>query len=150
MKTTEIGGAERGFDGGKKVKGRKRHILVDTLGLVLVVLVHAANISDVTAGRMLLAESSLSVPTLQKVWADRGYRGQRLQQVADGCELHLEVVERSQKSFEVEPRRWVVERTLGWLGRQRQLSKDYEGLPEVSEAVVHIAMISLMLNRLVA
>ena len=149
VKTTEIGGAERGFDGGQKVKGRKRHILVDTLGLVLVVLVHAANISDVTAGRMLLAESSLSVPTLQKVWADRGYRGQRLQQVADGCELYLEVVERSQKSFEVEPRRWVVERTLGWLGRQRRLSKDYEGLPEVSEAVVHIVMISLMLNRLV-
>ncbi|MDE5073918.1 MAG: hypothetical protein O4861_01510 [Trichodesmium sp. St16_bin4-tuft] len=70
MNTTEIGEPERGFDGGKKVKGRKRYILVYTLGLVLVVLVHVANISDVTPGKMLLAESSLSVPSLQKVWAE--------------------------------------------------------------------------------
>lgn len=148
VKTTDVGGVERGFDGGKKVNGRKRHIPVDTLGLVLVVLVHAANIADVTAGRMLLAQSSLTVPTLQQVWADQGYRGERLQQVACGCELQLEVVERHQNGFQVQPRRWVVERTFAWLGRQRRLSKDYERLPQVSESVVYIAMIPLMLNRL--
>ena len=72
----------------ERERGRKRHILVDTLGLVLVVIVHAANMADVTAGGMLLAESSLSVPTRQQVWADRGYRGERLQQVAQGCDLN--------------------------------------------------------------
>ena len=88
VKTTDVGGGEGGSDGGKKVNGRKRHILVDTLGLVLVVIVHAANMADVTAGGMLLAELSLSVPTRQQVWADRGYRGERLQQVAQGCDLN--------------------------------------------------------------
>ena len=88
VKTTDVGGGEGGFDGGQKVNGRKRHILVDTLRLVLVVIVHAANMADVTAGGMLLAESSLSVPTRQQVWADRGYRGERLQQVAQGCDLN--------------------------------------------------------------
>ena len=152
VKTTDVGGEERGFDGGKKVNGRKRHLLVDTLGLVLVVIVHAANIADVTAGRMLLAESSLRVPTLKQVWVDRGYRGEQLQRVAQGCDVALSIVEPSSPTpgFEVQPRRWVVERTWAWLGRQRRLSKDYERLPEVSESVVHIAMIALMLNRLTA
>lgn len=150
VKTTESGGLERGFDGGKKIKGRKRHILVDTLGLVLVVLVHAANLADVTAGRMVLAEASLTQSTIEQVWADQGYQGVRLQQVAACCQLNLEVVKRQHQQFEVLPRRWVVERTLAWLGKQRRLSKDYERLPEVSEAVVHVAMIPLMLNRLTA
>lgn len=150
VKTTEVGGSERGVDGGKKIKGRKRHLLVDTLGLVLVVLVHAANVADVTASRMLLAAVSLTQPTVQLVWADQGYRGERVQQVATGCELTLEVVQRQHQGFEVLPRRWVVERTFAWLGKQRRLSKDYERLPEVSETVVQVAMIPLMLNRLTA
>ena len=148
VKTTESGGSERGFDGGKKIKGRKRHILVDTLGLVLAVVVHAANTADVSAARMLLAEASLTQPSVEQVWADQGYQGQRLQQVAQGCDLNLEVVKRQHKHFEVLPRRWVVERTFAWLGKQRRLSKDYERLPEVSESVVYVAMIPLMLNRL--
>ena len=123
VKTTEVGGSERGVDGSKKIKGRKRHLLVDTLGLVLVVLVHAANVADVTASRMLLAEASLTQPTIELVWADQGYRGERLQQVATGCELTLEVVQRQHQGFEVLPRRWVVERTFARLGKQRRLSK---------------------------
>lgn len=99
---------------------------------------------------MLLAEVSLTQPTIELVWADQGYRGERLQQVANGCEFTLEVVQRQQKGFEALPRRWVVERTFAWLGKQRRLSKDYERLPEVSETVVQVAMISLMLNRLTA
>lgn len=133
VKTTESGGSERGFDGGKKFKGRKRQILVDTLGLVLVVLVHAANTADVTAARMLLAEASLTQP-----------------KIAQGCELNLAVVKRQQKQFEVLPRRWVIERTFAWLGKQRRLSKEYERLPEVSESVFYVAMIPLMLHRLTA
>ena len=113
-------------------------------------LVHAANVADVTASRMLLAEASLTQPTIELVWADQGYRGERLQQVATGCELTLEVVQRQHQGFEVLPRRWVVERTFARLGKQRRLSKDYERLPEVSETVVQVAMIPLMLNRLTA
>lgn len=150
VKTIESGGCERGFDGGKQIKGRKRHILVDTLGLVLVVLVHAANLADVSASRMLLAEASLTQTTVEHIWADQGYQGQRLQQVAQGCDLNLEVVKRQHQGFEVLPRRWVVERTFAWLGKQRRLSKDYERLPEVSETIVQVAMIPLMLNRLTA
>ena len=96
------------------------------------------------------AELSLTQPTIELVWADQGYRGKRLQQVATGCDLHLEVVQRQQQGFAVLPRRWVVERTLAWLGKQRRLSKDYERLPEVSETLVQVAMIPLMLNRLTA
>jgi putative transposase len=150
VKTTDVGGDERGFDGGKKVNGRKRHILVDVLGLVLVVLVHAANLADSTAARMVLAEASLSVPTLEKIWADSGYRGDRVQIAAHKSGIDFEVVQRQAASFEVLPRRWVVERTLAWLGKQRRLSKDYERLPQVSETVVHVAMIPLMLKRLFA
>lgn len=150
VKTTDIGGSDRGFDGGKKVKGRKRHLAVDTLGLVLVVLVHAANIADATAARMMLVDLSLTQPTVQHLWADQGYQGKKLQAVATGCELTLEIVKRNSPEFEILPRRWVVERTFAWLGKQRRLSKDYERLPEVSEAVVHVAMIPLLLNRLTA
>lgn len=117
VKTTEQGGGERGFDGGKKVKGRKRHIVVDALGLVLVVLVHAANIADVTAARMLLVDLSLTQPTVEHIWADQGYIGPKLQAVAASCGLTLEVVKLNSPGFEVLPRRWVVERTFAWLGK---------------------------------
>lgn len=148
MKTTDVGGSERGYDGGKKVNGRKRHILVDTLGLVIVAFSHAANLADSTSARMLLSESSLVKPTLEKVWADQGYRGETLQRVARGCDLELEVVERTETGFAVLPRRWVVERTLAWLGKHRRLSKDYERLPQISECFVYQAMTALMLQHL--
>jgi putative transposase len=148
VKTTDVGGSERGYDGGKKVNGRKRHILVDTLGLVIVVFSHAANLADSTSARMLLGESSFVEPTLEKVWADQGYRGETLQRVAHGCDLELEVVERTEPGFAVLPRRWVVERTLAWLGKHRRLSKDYERLPQMSECFVYQAMTALMLQRL--
>lgn len=149
VKTTDVGGTQRGFEGGKKVNGRQRHIVVDTLGLLLVVVVHAANLADVTAARMVLAQMSLTQPSVEHIWPDQGYRGERLRQVALGCQLTLEIVKRHSQ-FEVLPRRWVVERTFAWLGKPRRLSKDYERLPEVSEAVVQVAMIPLLLNRLSA
>ncbi len=148
VKTTDIGGQERGFDGGKKVNGRKRHIVVDTLGLLLVVLVHAANIADVTAARMLLSDLCLTHSSVKHLWADPGYHGEPIQRVASLWDLNLEMVPCHSSKFEVLPQRWVVERTCAWLGKQRHLSKDYERLPEVSETVVQVAMIPILLNRL--
>lgn len=149
-KTTDVGGEERGFDGNKKVNGRRRHLLVDTLGLVLVVLVQAANIADVVAARTVVMAGKLSQPQLVQVWADLGYRGHKFQSLMDSLGINLTLSEKREKGFKLEPRRWVVERTFAWLGKHRRLSKDYERLPEVSEAVVHSAMIPLMLKRLSA
>lgn len=149
MKTTDVGGPERGYDGGKKVNGRKRHLLVDTLGLVIVAFAHRANYADVTGARMVLTEAHLVEPTLNHVWADQGYRGEKLQEVAKCCQMPLEVVKRErEKGFVVVPRRWVVERSLSWLGKHRRLSKDYERLPQMSECFVYQAMSALMLKRL--
>lgn len=151
VKTTDVGGVERGFDGGKKVNGRKRHILVDTLGLLLAVWVSAANQADSQAAAILLWDATQQdQQPLQHCWVDQGYKGERLQRIGAGLGVTVEVVQRTASGFVVQPRRWVVERTFAWLGKQRRLSKDYERLPEVSEAQIYLAMISLMLKRLVA
>ena len=134
--------------GEKKVNGRKRHIMVDTLGLMLTVIVHAANLADSTSARMVVADTHLNEPTLEHIWADQGYRGNTLQRVAKGCTVELEIVERTEPGFAVLPKRWVVERTFAWLGKYRRLSKDYERLPQMSECFVYQAMTSLMLKRL--
>lgn len=148
VKTTEKGGL-RGYDAGKKVKGRKRHILVDTLGLVMAVVVHAANVQDRDGARMVLERVKNRFPRLKKIWADGGYAGQLVEWVAGLGDWVLEIVKRTEASqFVVLPKRWIVERTFAWLGRYRRMSKDYEGLPENSEAMVHIAMINLMSKRL--
>ena len=133
-------------------------ILVDMLGLVLVILVQAANIADVVAARTVVMAGKLSQPELAQVWADLVYRGRKFQSLMDSLGINLmdslginlTLSEKRDQGFKLEPRRWVVERTFVWLGKQRRLSKDYELLPEVSEAVVHSAMIPLMLKRLSA
>ena len=164
-KTTEAGGP-RGFDGAKKVSGRQRHILVDTLGLLLNVVVHPANIQDREGGKLVLDGIKQRYPKLEKVWADQGYTGGFLKWAHEQPGLLVEVVypwwrqaQRytpelleqlgPQKSFNVLPRRWVVERTFAWLGKNRRLSKAYEALPETTELLVYLAMIRLMLRRLV-
>ncbi len=149
VKTTEVPGV-RGYDAGKKVNGRKRHILVDVLGLVLVVVVHVASIQDRDGAKLVLEKVKGRFPRLQVIWADGGYAGKLVEWVKTVCRRVLEIVKRPEgmKGFQVLPRRWVVERTLGWLGRYRRLSKDYEGLPETSEAMVYVAMIHLMVRRL--
>lgn len=130
--------------------GRKRHIVVDTLGLLLAVVVHAANIQDRDGAKLVLAKLVGRFPRLRLIWADGGYAGQLVEWTRAFGGWLLEIVKRSPDShhFEVLPRRWVVERTLAWLGRCRRLSKDYEALPQTSEAWVQIAMIHLMLRRL--
>lgn len=149
VKTTEAGG-ERGFDGGKNVNGRKRHIGVDTLGLLLAVVVTAADVSDQAGARLMAGQLRWRFPRLRRLWADGGYGGAPLANwlLAFGGWV-LEVVRgsRDQRGFQVIPRRWIVERTFGWLNRYRRLSKDYEALPQTSEVMILIAMTHLMLRR---
>jgi len=149
VKTTEVGGVN-GYDAGKKIKGWKRHILVDTRGLMLMVVVPAANIQDRDGAKLLLAQAQGLFPRLQRIWADGGYAGKLIGWVPETCGWVLEIIKRSDvdKGFKLLPRRWVVERTFGWLGRYRRLSKDYERQPESSEAMVYWAMIRLMVRRL--
>jgi putative transposase len=132
------------------VTGRKRHIVVDTLGLLLAVVVHAANIQDRDGAKLVLAKLVGRFPRLKLIWADGGYAGQLVEWARTFGGWLLEIVKRPLDShqFQVLPRRWVVERTLAWLGRCRRLSKDYEELPQTSEAWAQVAMIHLMLRRL--
>jgi putative transposase len=132
------------------VTGRKRHIVVDTLGLLLAVVVHAANIQDRDGAKLVLVKLLGRFPRLKLIWADAAYAGQLVEWARIFGGWLLEIVKRARDShsFEVLPRRWVVERTLAWLGRCRRLSKDYEELPQTSETWVQIAMIHLMLRRL--
>jgi len=150
VKTTEAGGP-RGFDAAKKVTGRKRHIAVDTQGLLLGVVVHAASIQDADGAGGLLGRVKPLYCWLRAVFADGGYNRVPAILACFLLGLALIVVSRPSgtKGFAVLPRRWIVERTLGWLGRWRRLSRDYEHLPEVSEAMVTLAMIRLMLRRAV-
>jgi putative transposase len=132
------------------VNGRKRHILVDTLGLLLVVVVHAANIQESDGAKLVLGRARGRFPRLRLIWADQGYKEHVVARARAATGWLVEVVAKptGQRGFAVLPRRWVVERTFAWLGRNRRLSKDYEALPETHEAWVHIAMIHLMLKRL--
>ena len=153
VRTTRRGGV-RGYDAGKKILGRKRHLLVDTDGLILKVRVHAADIQDRDGATLVLDQLDAPLASLEHIWADGGYGGPKLQgwmQERFGTRpLRIEVVRAhaSQQGFAVLPRRWVVERTFGWLHRFRRLSKDYEFRTDSSEAFIFIAAIKLLLARL--
>jgi putative transposase len=149
VKTTEMGG-ERGYDAGKKVNGRKRHTLVDTQGWVLAVLVLSAAIQDRDGAKLLLDKVKTHFPRLTLIWADGSYAGRLIEWVRQRCGWLLKIVKRPDKAkgFVLLARRWVVERTFGWLNRSRRLSKDYERMTESSEAFVYLAMIHLMTKRL--
>lgn len=138
-----------GYDAAKHVKGRKRHILVDTQGLLLGVLVTQASMPERLGAAALLWEFAEHLPRLALIWVDQGYSGKRFSQtVKDLVGAQVEVVKRQSQKFEVLPRRWVVERTFAWLYQQRRLVVDYEQLPEISETVIYAAMTRLMLRRL--
>ena len=133
--------------------GRKRHVLVDTLGLILLVCVHPANVQDRDGARLLLATLGERFGWLRCIWADGGYAGTLIEWVRalrPRRGTRLEIVQRPKAlhRFKVLPRRWVVERTFAWLGRSRRLSKDYEHTVSSSESFIYIAMIRLMLKRL--
>jgi putative transposase len=140
----------RGFDAGKLINGRKRHILVDTLGLLLVVVVTVASVQDRDGARLLLRQLPGHCKKLRKIWVDGGYSGRLVAWVAERFKFCLTVVLRPKQTrqFVLLPRRWVVERTFGWLNHSRRLSKSYERLTRTDETWVYIAMTRIMLNRL--
>lgn len=146
------GGGPRGYDSGKKTAGRKRHILVDTMGLILAIKVLAANIQDPEGAKVLFGSLGDRFPRLRRIWADGIYGGTLIEWVQEKLNCVLEIVKRPEglKTFTVLPRRWVVERTFGWLTRSRRLARDYERLPESSEAMIQIRMSHLMVRRLAA
>jgi putative transposase len=163
-KTTEKGGV-RGYDGGKKISGRKRHLLVDTEGLMIVVAVHEANIvADRDGAKLLLEKVGDRLARMEKVWADRGYNGKIGEWIKEQLGWTLEIVKPLGPEvgkrvpadeepppwvgFTVLPRRWVIERTIAWIMRNRRMSRDYEFLAQTTEALVYVAMIRLMVLRL--
>jgi putative transposase len=178
VKTTGVGGEQRGFDGGKKVRGRKRHILVDIEGLVVEARVHSAKVPDQDGIRRLLEPARERLPRLSRLWVDAGYRGRGKEWAEETLGVEVEVVSRTPKpppekvlriwarewfregrkvdlrklpdrpAFENLPRRWVAERTFAWISHNRRMSKDYEQRCSTGEAFVHAAMARLMARRL--
>ena len=177
-KTTGVGGEQRGYDGDKKVRGTKRHLLVDTEGLVLKAKVHSAKVPDQDGLTLLLKSAGPEIPSVKHVWVEAGYQGRGKRWAEEVMGLSVEVVRKPPKpipeevakvwaeewakegkeidwerlmppgGFKVLPRRWVVERTFSWLSQNRRMSKDYERLCASSEAFVYAAMIRLMVRRL--
>ncbi len=178
IKTTGVGGEQRGYDGNKKVRGRKRPLLVDTEGLVLKAKVHSAKVPDQDGIRLLLESARSGLSRLKHLWLDAGYEGRGRRWAEEEMGLSVEVVRKPPKPVPEEvvkawarewakegkkidwqrlmpprgyvalPRRWVVERTFSWLGQNRRMSKDYERLCDSAEAFVYAAMIRLMVRRL--
>lgn len=154
VKTPDQAG-ERGYDAGKKIKGRKRHVAVDTLGLILGLMITSAAVQDRDAAKTLIQGLVDLFGRLQIIWADGGYLGalvQWVKQLRPFGKLRLEIVRRCDqtKGFKLLPKRWIVERTFGWLCKSRRLCRDYEVRLDHSEAMVRICMIRLMLRRLAA
>ncbi len=151
IKTTEQGGP-RGKDAPKMVSGRKRHLLVDTLGMILAVVVHSAGIQDRDGARLVLAKIKGCFPRLTKILADAIYNGGIAEWAQQFGGWLLEICHKPERKkgepFKVIKWRWIVERTFAWLGRYRRWSQDYERQPESSEAMIYLAMINLMLRRL--
>jgi putative transposase len=178
-KSTGVGGEARGYDGGKKVQGRKRHLLVDTEGLLLKVKVHSAKVPDQDGLRLLLECARTGISSIKHLWLDAGYQGRGRRWAEEVMGLNVEIVRKPPKpipekvakiwaeewakegkaidweklmpprGFQVLPRRWIVERTFSWLSQNRRMSKDYERLCASAEAFVYAAMIRLMVKRLV-
>jgi len=153
VKTTEMGGPERGYDGGKKINGRKRHLLVDTLGLLLVVLITSAGLDDGVAAPILLGHvTPQAFPRLVTIFADQKYHNHTLDawmaEHRAGWHIDVQMRPAGTKGFTPLEKRWVIERTNAWHGRYRRNSKDYERRTESSTAMIQISHIHLMLNRL--
>ena len=150
VKTTRRGGDQRGFDGGKRIKGRKRHIITDTNGLLLAVKVHAANTHDSKAADNVIGLMEYKYERMSKIYADGGYRGELIDYVKNRYGWDVKITLRTDKSegFKPLPKRWVVERTFAWLENFRRLAKDYEYKGSTSETMIMMAFIMLMINRI--
>lgn len=137
-----------GYDAGKNVNGVKRHIAVDTLGFLLALVVHAANVQDRDGAKGVFKKLKRSFQGLKKIFADQSYAGTLIAWVKKTYGFVLEVVKRKGKGFVILPKRWIVERTFGWFGKARRLSKNYEATTRNAEAMVYVTMIHLMTKRL--
>ncbi|MDX2939542.1 IS5 family transposase [Streptomyces ipomoeae] len=147
--STSVPAASQGTDAGKRIVGRKRSIVTDTLGLLLAVLVTAASVQDSVAGTQLLDQVAAGHPGIRKVWVDCGYRRHLVEHAATlGIDMEITTRKPGTRGFTPLPKRWAVERTYGWLMLHRRLARDYETLPARSEAMVHLAMTDLMARRL--
>ena len=144
---TQYDSEERGIDGGKKVKGRKRHIVVDIQGNLLYIKVHAANLSDTKSACDVLAGVHDKYPSLQAFSGDAGYRGTAVDFAAEVLNVLLHISEKIEGKWAVLPKRWVVERTFSWLGNFRRLAKDFEILPATAENMARIAMLKITLAK---
>ncbi|MCP3965670.1 MAG: IS5 family transposase [Lentisphaerae bacterium] len=149
VKTTDLAG-EKGYDGGKKIKGRRRHIIVDVLGLILVASVTAASVQERKQAKKMFKSIKDYMPRFKLIWADGGYTGPLIEWVKETCGWALKIIKptKAEPGFHVRPWCWIVERTFGWLNKNRRLSKDYECLTDTSEALIQIAMIRIMARRL--
>ena len=145
--TSESGGESSGYDGGKKINGRKRHIVTDTMGYVLKAKVHAANVADTTAAPEIMAQVASIFLLISILFADLGYKKPFIQYIKDTFCIDTEITAK-QEGFNVVRKRWVVERTLAWISRQRRMSRDYERTTESSESMIYISMVRIMLKQL--
>ncbi len=142
--------AKKGFDAGKKVKGIKRHFLVDTLGFPLKMIVHDASVQDRDGAKVLLKNIKKTNKKLKVFWADGGYRGPIMQEVARQEKLKIEIVKRGEeKCFKVLPKRWIVERSFAWLEPARRLAKHYENLDDTQLAMMQLRFIQIAINRII-
>ena len=150
VKTTRSGGEERGIDGGKMTKGRKRHIIVDTMGLLMAVVVHVANIHDSKTVPFILSELKFRFSIFVNIIADGGYCGELAGNTKKVFGWILEVILRKDDSpkFQVIPKKWIVERIFAWFESYRRLSKYFEYHTDTSQAMIQLAMVKLMLNRI--
>jgi transposase len=149
--STNVPAATQGTDAGKKIVGRKRGIITDTLGLLLYVIVTAASVSDNVIGMDLLYQTSAKYPTVTKTWVDAGFKVKAVEHgAALGIDVEIVNKEPLVKGFSVVKRRWVVERTIGWLMQHRRLVRDYEARPENSASMITLAMIDNLAKRLTA
>ena len=139
---------QRGFDGGKKVKGRKRHILVDTIGNLLGVVVHAANIHDTKAGILVVNKVMKIYPSIQAISADAGYRKTFEKDVLDNYDIPVDISTKINGEWKIIPKRWIVERNFAWMNNFRRLTKDFEITVKSAESFVKIAHIAQMLRNL--
>ncbi len=148
VKNTLVSSQDKGFDAGKKIKGIKRHIIVDTLGLVLAVVIQSASVQDRDGAVSVVSKLCESWKKVVKLFADGSYRGQLIETIKTRFKIELEIIKRDElHTFKVLPRRWIVERTFAWIDTNRRNSKNYERLNQTSVAMVHLSAIRIMLNR---
>jgi putative transposase len=148
VKSTLVSSESKGFDAGKRVKGIKRHIIVDTLGLVLAVVIQSASVQDRDGAIEVISKMTESWRNVIKIFADSGYRGRLIELVKTKFQMELEIIKRNELHiFKILPKRWVVERTFSWIDANRRNSKNYERLNDTSVAMIHLSAIRIMLNR---